>query len=72
MELRDTMALIMTLDQMAGAQQRARDCMARGPLKAVKAGACPCWVTQRGGRGGGDGGPGRTRTCNNTVMSRGF
>ncbi len=30
MELRDTMALIMTSDQIAEAQQHARDCMARG------------------------------------------
>ena len=30
MELRDTMALIMTSDQIVEAQQHARDCMARG------------------------------------------
>jgi len=30
MELRDTMALIMTSDQIVEAQQNARDCIARG------------------------------------------
>jgi hypothetical protein len=30
MELRDTITLIMTSDQIAEAQQHAQDCMARG------------------------------------------